>query len=304
MKKGWIMVGAAVLIAVAVFVGSMQTPAAVSVETVTLKPRRVEQTVSCMGAVEAADGHGVFAPVSCLVSEVKVREGQRVKAGDVLAVIDRETTRRMLSSPTELVALAALEDRLTAKEDGVIVSVGALAGQMLEMGTPCAVMAYDRDIQVRIAIREKDLRVLRQGMAVRVSGDGLQQMSYEGTLTEIASAARTDLSGGTVVEGVVTIPEGKVDSSFRLGLTAKAAVVISVTEEGLVIPYDAVISDENGSYVYLAEDGVARRHVLKQHRLVPNGVLLSDRSLENAEVIMNPEAVTDGCSVTVGEASA
>ena len=303
MKKRWIWLCAVALVAVSVFVAATRKPAAIKVETVVLKPQRVEQTVSCMGTVEASDGHGVFAPVSCLVTEVKVREGQRVKKGDVLVVIDREATRQMLGDPTELVALAALEEQLTAQENGIIVSVPAQVGQMLELGTPCAILAYDEDIRVRIAIREKDLRVLQQGMTVRISGDGLTNSSYEGTLTEIASAARTDLGGGTVVEGVVTIRNGKVDPSFRLGLTTKAMVVTDVTEEGLVIPYDAVVSDESGSYVYLAENGNARRYNLVEYRQVPSGVLLLDRSLENTAVILTPNRMTEGCAIESEEAS-
>ena len=303
MKKRWIWLCVAAVIGAAVLLTATQTPEAVSVETMTLKPQRVEQTVSCMGAVEAVDGHGVFAPVSCLVTEVKVREGPRVKKGDVLALIDREATRQLLGDPSELVALAALEEELTAQKDGIVISVPAQAGQILELGTPCALIAYDEDIRVRIAIREKDLRVLRPGMTVRISGDGLINTSYEGTLTEIASAARADLSGGTVVEGVVTMRDGAVDPSFRLGLTTKAVVVTDVMAAGLVIPYDAVVSDESGSYVFLAEKGNARRYDLKKYRYVPSGVLLLDSSLKDASVILTPGQVTVGCMIKAEEAA-
>lgn len=304
MKKRWIWVFLAAIITVVVLVETAKNPEAVRVEVVTIKPQRVEQTVSCMGVIEAADGHGVFVPVSCLVTEVKVREGQRVKKGDVLAVIDREATSQMLVEPTQLVALAALDDEITAQEDGIVVSVPAQVGQMLENGTPCVVVAYDEDVWIRIAIREKDLRVLRQGMVVRVSGDGLVNSPYVGTLTEIASAAQTDLGGGTVVEGEVTLRDGDVDSSFRLGLTTKVAVVTDVIDNGIVIPFEAVVSDESGSYVYVAEKGTARRYNLSEYRQISSGILLEDRSLENVVVITTPDRISDGCTISVEGASA
>lgn len=269
-----------------------------TVKTTVLTPTQVEQTVSCNGVVEAVNGVGVFAPVSCCIREVRVAEGQRVKKGDVLAVVDKEATYAEAGDIATQVALAAMEEKLTAPEDGIVVEVSAKAGETLAFGTPCVLLVRPCDLQVRIAIRERDLRVLQEGMSVRISGDGLEQAAYLGKLTEISGTASAD-SSAIVVEGIVVPNEGQTDDSFRLGLSAKATVITSVVEEGYLIPYEAVLADEQGSYIYVLQEGKACLRRVNEAVQVPYGLLMADDSLVEATVILEPEKVSgDGATVT------
>ena len=298
MKKRWFWIAAAVVIAVGAGVWLRRPDAPPTVKTMVLTPTRVEQTVACNGVVEAADGVGVFAPVACRIREVRVTPGQRVSKGDVLAVVDKEATYADASDMATQVALAGMEEELTAPEDGIVTEVLAEVGKTLALGTPCAVLVRPCDLQIRIAIREKDLRTLREGMRVRISGDGLEQSSYSGVLSEISCAASTS-SSATVVAGVVTPDEGVADASFRLGLSAKATVITSVTEAGYLVPYEAVLADEAGSYIYVLRDGVAYRYGVEGAAQVPSGLLLTDTELADATVVLNPEKVSgDGMAVT------
>ena len=265
-----------------------------------LTPTQVEHTVSCNGVVEAADGVGVFVPITCRVREVNVSVGQRVQKGDVLAVIDKEQTMSDTTDVTSQLALAALREEIVAPEEGIIVERAAEAGKTLKQGTPCALIVRGCDMRVRIAIREKDLRVLREGMAVRISGDGLEKASYSGVLSEIACTATTG-SSATMVAGVVFPNIGEIDDSFRLGLTAKAAVVTSVTETGYLVPYEAVLADDVGSYFYLLNDGVAQRYRVEDAVQMARGWLLTDETLAQAVLIMEPEKVA-GDGAVIAEA--
>ena len=298
MKKWWIWL---VVLAVAaggagVFLGWPAAP--VTVETVRLRPQRVEQTVTCSGVVESAENTGVLLPMACVLEQVSVEAGQQVEKGAVVAVVDKEATRRLLgNNPSALMALAAMDAQLTAPETGIVVAVKGVAGETLEAGTPCAVIAPREALQVRIAIREKDLPALETGMRVRVSGDGFTRDSYAGTLSEISSTAGNN-GTGAVVEGVVTLEAEEADASFRLGLSAKAAIVIAVSEEGLVVPYEAVVNRNGTDGVYLLEDGIARRRDIPVLAQLGDGLLLADETLKGAEVILEPKKITgDGMAV-------
>ena len=177
MKKRWFWLLGATLAAVGIGMWANRPVTPPTVKTAVLAATPVEQTVTCNGVVEAVDGVGVFAPVSCRIREVCVTEGQRVKKGDVLAVVDKEATYADANDIPTQVALAAMEEELTASEDGIVVEVSVEAGETLKFGTPCVLLVRPCDLRVRIAIREKDLRVLREGMSVRLSGDGLEQSS-------------------------------------------------------------------------------------------------------------------------------
>jgi len=298
MKKKWFWAIAILVAAVGVGLWTQLPQSPAVVRTMVLTPTQVEQTVSCNGVLEATDGVGVFAPIGCRMREVCVMAGQRVQKGDVLAVIDKEGTLSESGDVATQVALAALESELVAPDDGIVVEVLAEAGETLKLGTPCVLLVRPCDMRVRVAIREKDLRVLREGMRVRISGDGLEKSFYDGVLSEISCTASTGTSS-TVVVGVVTPDDGVTDDSFRLGLTAKATVITAVTESGYLVPYEAVLADEEGSSCYVLQEGVARIYRIVNAAQAANGWLLTDESLNGATIIMEPEKVEgDGASVT------
>lgn len=298
MKKRWFWITTAVVIAIGVGMWMRLPDAPPVVKTTVLTPTRVEQTVSCNGVVEAADGVGVFAPIACRIREVRVTPGQRVCKGDVLAVVDKESTYATNGDRVTQMALAGMEEELKAPEDGIVAEVFAKTGETLALGKPCAVLVRPCDLQIRIAIREKDLRVLREGMQVRISGDGLEQSAYDGVLSEISCTASTS-SSTTVVAGTVVPDAGVADASFRLGLSAKATVITSVTEDGYLVPYEAVLADEEGSYIYVLRDGLARKYRVEGAVQVPHGLLLADATLAKATIVLEPEKVSgDGAAVT------
>ena len=300
MKKWWLILvaGAVACSGIALVLGR---PAQVPVvATYTLQPTSVEQTVSCSGVIESAKSTGVYAETVCVLGEVPVQAGQAVQAGERLATVDKEATQQagLADNRVAALALAAMPEELVAPQDGILVAVNGQDGQVLGQDVPCAVVAPLLSIRARIAIREKDLPALRVGMPVRLSGDGFEKSTYTGTLTDISSSARVN-GNETVVEGVVEFSEGQVDTSLRLGLTAKASVVISSVEDGLVIPYDAVRTDEKGrEYVYVLENGIATRRMPKVETELAEGLLLADRALVGAVIVTQPDLVTaDGVAV-------
>ena len=301
MKKRWLVwIVMAVVLISAVWLWMPEQPIAVAV--VTVQPRRVEQTVSCVGVIETEDTTTVAVPTACVIREVKVKVGDRVAEGDVLAVVDKEATRQNLVDATALMALAAMPEQILAPASGTVLDIRAVQGRVLEQNVPCAVLALDEDVQIRIAIRERDLRVLQTGMAVRISGDGFTEKVYNGVLSYISSAAIADEAGGTVVEGVVTLSDNEFDPSLRLGLTAKATVITVVTDGGVLLPYESIMTDEKGSYVYVIEDGRAKRKEIQVTAQVAEGMLLKDTTLMQTQIVCDAACIRDnGQRVTVQE---
>lgn len=297
MKKRWFFVVLVLVVAGGVGVWSLTPTTPPTVKTTVLHPTSVEQTVSCNGVVEAVDAVGVFAPISCYIREVRVTAGQRVRKGDVLAVIDKEMTLAGSDDIVTRMALAGMDENLVATEDGIVAEVLSERGKELKQGTPCVLIVRSEDLRVRVAIREKDLRSVKEGMRVRISGDGLDRAVYNGTLSEISCTASAGGSA-TVVAGLVCPVSGEIDESFRIGLTAKATVVVSVTEGGYLVPYESVLSDDMGSYIYIFKDGAAHRYDVNGAPQLAYGLLLTDADLADDHVILEPEKVTtDGCAV-------
>lgn len=297
MKK-WMVLGAVGVLAALGVVWLGQPAETTSLETMRLSPKRVEQTVSCSGIVEASGGEPVLLPIACVVSTVEVKAGQRVEKGDVLFTVDKDATRAALQTESELVVLAAMDEKVTAPTDGVVTAMNCESGVSVNPAAPCVMIVREEDLQIRVSIREKDLPKIERGMTVRVSGDGFDRVSYAGVLEEISSAASLDSSGGATIQGVVSLEEH--DSSLRIGLTARVTVITSVIENGVVVPYAAIVSDEKDSYVYTVEEGRTYRRAITGGTYVTDGVLMSDDDWRGCVIVCQPDMVSgEGMAVEV-----
>ena len=302
MKKWWILPIIAVVGVAAIGVRKNADREPLSVRTTVLQTQRVEQTVSCNGVIEAGEITGVFAPQTCIVHEVLVSVGQRVKAGDALITIDKEATKMLQVSNdrlTEALPLTTMGTAITSPTDGIVLSVEAMDGMMVEMTEPCVTVAPISQLQVRVLIREKQLPSLEVGQAVRVSGAGFDKSVYQGSLTEIAGAASTSSGSEGIVEGVVRLDESEADESMRIGLSAKAKVVVSAVEDGLLIPYEAVVNgDGDESYVYFVQDGRTQRQAIDSLGEHTGGVLVDRTEWVGKSLILEPDKVSgDGVQV-------
>lgn len=307
MKKWWILPIVVGVVAAAVSVRNSDTQPS-SVRATVLQTQRVEQTVSCNGAVEAGEITGVVAAQTCVVGEVLVEVGQRVKAGDPLITIDKEMTKRMQLSDdrlSEALTLTVMGEAITAPTDGIVLSVEAVDGAMVETTAPCVTIAATSDLQVRVLIREKQLPELEVGQTVRISGAGFDKEVYHGRLDEISSAASSSSGGEGIVEGVVTLDEGEADESMRIGLSAKVKVVVSAVDEGLLLPYEAIVQENGESYVYFAEDGQAIRQTIEPQGEFAGGVLVSQTDWAGRTLVLEPDKVEgDGTAVRVTQEDA
>ncbi len=276
---------------------------AVTVHTAVLSAATVEETVTCNGIVEAGEVQGVSLPLSCVLEKVMVEAGQAVKAGDVLARVDKEATKALQQNEDrigEALALSTIPLTVCAPADGVVISVETAAGEVVRKDMPCVTMARQDGLQVRVSIREKHLPQLAVGQRVRVSGAGFDKEHYVGSLSEIAATASAGTNNGErAVEGVVTLDAGQADASMRLGLSAKAKVVVQTAQSGVLIPYEAVLQAEDGvRYIYILRNKTAHREALEVHSEQADGLLVQASHWDGVRVILQPETVPyDGAAV-------
>ncbi len=313
MKK-YVVLAVTTCMAIGVIIGCgaiiKKTPVGVSV--VELQPQPMEQTVTCTGKVESADNESVILEIPCVAGQVYVEPGQRVEQGDVLFSVDVEATKAAMAQVGGVGAAqipdSAILTQVTAPISGILSTLDVTEGELTAAQKPCAVIANSETLQVAIAIREQDLQKVALGQRVTIKGSGFREPLYTGILTEMAASARQQYVGSTtetVVDAVVSFDSGCVDDSLRVGLNAKALITISETPDALVVPYECVLQDEEGTeYVYVCvdEDGktrAVRRNILSGEEWsagfhAVSGLQAGDR------VISNPEAISrDGTAITI-----
>lgn len=294
---------AAVLFLTAVAIGGIRFYAHTAaqrptVTAVTLHKTDVKETVVCTGTVSVAEGLPVYAKTPCVAGTVAVSTGDVVKKGDVLLTVDRTATLGLALSTTAAVdtsLLSSVPQTVTAPADGVVSAVSASEGELIDPTTPCVVLSDKQAVEIAVTIREKALPKIKTGQEVTVSGVAFAKKGYRGTVTSIASSARSRVNGSggeTVVDAVVSLYEGEADESLLVGLTAKAAVTVAVHEGVLLVPYACMTQDEEGHAAVYCIDGdtVVRKSVTIGEEYA-DGAAVSGGLHEGDRVATDPTAL-------------
>lgn len=165
-------------------------------------------------------------------------------------------------------------------------------------GDTMAVAAAGKKVQIRVSVPESRLRQVAVGQRVRVTGAAFGADAYGGTVTEIGAAAHTTASGGTVVDAVIALDTA--DETLRCGLTARAGICVARVEDGLLLPYECLCTDD-GVYVYVYENGRAVRRAVQIEAELSDGALIAAGLEAGERVICTPDAVPgDGARVREG----
>ncbi|TDR73916.1 efflux RND transporter periplasmic adaptor subunit [Paludibacterium purpuratum] len=296
--------------------------------------RDVVDTVELDGTVAPSASVNLVARVSGYLQSAPFAEGQVVKQGQLLFVIEPEPylqavklnqakleqaraeyQRQQTLIKENATAQSSVESALSNQQqaeanlrlaqinldytsvrapfDGVIgkrtIDIGNYVGAS-PGGTTLATLQRLRPVYVNFAINERDLLQLRtaQGsqskagvgsLKVRVALQGEAEPSAQGVLDFIDN----NLSAATGTLSLRATFENR-DLHLIPGLYSKVLIDVGKPHPGLLLPINAVLSDQLGSYVYIVDNDtkVARRDVklgvqVGQQREIAQGLMASDR---------------------------
>lgn len=202
------------------------------------------------------------------------------------------------------VALAKLNLQYTtisAPFDGLLgahlVDVGNMVGQNPAMPTAIVVIQQIDPIYVNFSINTRDALRIRRLMA----SEGIAAKSGVNTATVLAQLedetgfphrGKLDFSNNSVETSTGTIQLRGIfpnpDKVMFPGLFAAVRIPLGAPKPGLVLPESAVLSDQEGDYVFVvnARDIVERKGVVKgplegTERAVKEGLVATDRVVVN-----------------------
>lgn len=268
--------------------------AAVSVYT--MDYQSIDQVVSCNGKVESAVSKNVYLEADCVAQQVLIRTGQLVQKGDVLFTVDVEATRAVMASKdakTSQLPASSIQKEVTAPVSGVVAAVNIREGELAPAKNPCVVLYSNQDLQFRISIPESQLKEVSVGQPVWISGSAFHKKQYKGVLEEISSIANpVPGTYGATVDGLVSLKDGEWDESIRIGLSARADIVVRHVPNGLVVPYEYVLQDEDGQeYVYVVEGRRARKRTIVTGAELSNGLQVLEGLAAGDQVVQNPQEI-------------
>ena len=188
--------------------------------------------------------------------------------------------------------------QVTAPVSGVISAV--IIKDQEEIGSqPAAVISESAGLQVNLSVNESQISSIAVGQKAEITGVGFQGKRYTGTVSKISNIAQQVVSA-TGQETIVTVIV-KVDSDnkeslewIKNGFTAKCKIITSVDKDRIVVPYEAVLADENGKeYVYRVLENRAVKTYITTGKEFENGFEVVKGLSQGEEIVLSPEQVSD-----------
>ncbi|MBN7769989.1 efflux RND transporter periplasmic adaptor subunit [Marinobacter daepoensis] len=290
----------------------------------------VRDDVRSVANLKALETVELTTEVSGRVVEINLEPGRKVARGDVLVRLDdrqaradlqvieaqladarRQLERALRLRANNSVSQAQVDELRTAVSvaeaqrqsarvrlenhhiEAPFAGVAGLSdisiGAYLQAGTGITTLDSIDSMEMSFAVPERFVGQVRVGQQVVATSPAFPGEIFEGALVELATRI-SELSRTLSVRAIIGNPDGRL----RPGQFMSAALTLQ-EREGMVIPEQALMIRGNDKYVFLAEDGVARRVPVVTGSRLPGLVeIVSGLTLEDAVVITGQDRLSTG----------
>ncbi|MDC9595339.1 HlyD family secretion protein [Xenorhabdus anantnagensis] len=140
-------------------------------------------------------------------------------------------------------------------------------GVRVTEGMPLLEIMDTAQYQVLAQVEEADLAKLKEGLTVKISGEGFSDHPLDGEIETIAmQSVSTDKPGSAIYYDVVIKVTSSMSQGYpiRPGMSARVNIVIYRNEQGIVVPEAALIHDSNGQLIVNWRPDLKRQAVSRQ----------------------------------------
>lgn len=186
---------------------------------------------------------------------------------------------------------------LRAPSGGVVFGLPRRAGERFEPGQVVASVEDPAHVRVRARVDEPDLPRIAPGERVTVTFDGLPDRQWQGRVTAVAAGLR-DYAGRRVGEvlGEIADPDRKLPPNASVNVS----IVAGEKSAALVIPRAALQRDGPRRWIFVREDGRARRRDVTVGLLGASDAEVTSGLRQGEQVILpGGGALSDGLRVKV-----
>jgi len=203
------------------------------------------------------------------IEEILVSNGELVEEGQELVHLkDKEETLNYLKAKNEYelakingspsltqeekrlamdLALEKLEAQsIRAPFSGKIINIYVEEGDYIEKDDDIIYLIDEAAYEIEVSVSEVDCMEVKVGQEAEIELDVLDDKVFSGKVMEVAEYATAN---SNVVTVPVTIRMDEVSTLFKPGFSASAEIIISSTENVLLVPVTSLTTTERGSAV-------------------------------------------------------
>jgi multidrug efflux pump subunit AcrA (membrane-fusion protein) len=285
----------AVIILIVIFDVNKVQKSRVPIKTDTAKMGDIVSTVSASGYVKVTQVK-MGVRMSGVVKEVLVTEGQLVKKGDVLLKLDsyenaykeyhriKKLFDKGFASSQQLESARFNLDGASIKSpiDGTISYVVVDAGEPANPGVPLITVINTKDLSIEIQIDQADIGLVKKGADVMVNADAYPNDVFKGRLEFLNTEAEQKMIGGVpstdeddkIFRGRVKL--NSETTKLFSNMSVDTEIVSQRINNVLIVPREAVGSENDKFYVYVVKWGHVEKHEVKTGLKDSNNIEISD----------------------------
>ena len=185
--------------------------------------------------------------------------------------------------------LQAAQQGVTAEFCGIVTEVTAVEGASVTEGAQLFTVESDQEVKVTVELSKYDLEKVKEGQEAEVTVAGA---TYQGKVEKINRMAENNAQNTPVVKADIRIENP--DGNLFLGVEGKASIHTAKSEGTVLVPYEAVNTDQDGDFCYLVKDGA----IVRQD--VVTGIS-NDTDVEIKEGIQAGDTVVTATSMNLTE---
>jgi len=138
-------------------------------------------------------------------------------------------------------------------------------------------------------VDEVDVNNLNVGQTVFIESDALAGQSFQGELIHIANeVSNIQFGEASKFEVSAKFKPPSDNSSIRLGMSARMSIITYQNDQAFVVPHDAIIQNDKGSFVQVLDKGQSDFHavpVQTGHSLL-NGIEITEGAKTGMEIVI------------------
>lgn len=216
------------------------------VEVAKVELGAIKRTVLFTGNIDAQDAVQVFPRADGKVSKKLLKEGDYVKKGQAILVVDRdEIGYKFKPMPVD------------SPIDGLVGSILVDVGSNVNPQTAVITVVKSGDMRVKLDVPERYLDVILPGTKVSMIVDTLNGEKFEGEIIT-SSPVVNEKTRTARVEINVPDPEKKL----RHGMFGRLNLVVEQHDGVLVAPYNSISWEGEKQFVYkVLDDKIGRKEI-------------------------------------------
>jgi len=227
--------------------GKKEDERTVAVKVAKVKKGDINEFISLTGEIHGQKEVNVYAKVpGKLIKKIK-NEGDRVKKGQIIALIDRDE---------EALKYSAAE--VKSPINGILTMYFADLGEAVFPAQPMprepVVMICDMDrVKVLVHLSEQDIGKVRKGQPAEIRVDSFPDRFFKGIVTSVTPAVNP-MTRKLKVE--ITVPNpGHI---LKPGMFARVKIIVRELKNVLLVPRKAVLEREGKKIVFTHENNRAK----------------------------------------------